>query len=149
MLFNQTFTVQNNWLFAVPGIYMLGVNISHGENLISPFDFLGSLCPLGFVSFGDCLRIGIPWDSSPFFTTIWRIYFFGSPFSIRIGRKSKEAQLPWGLFHIPLPIGSMGLVYIPTFTIKTNHPCIGKDTKLVPWILLNNQDSMGFFSWLI
>ena len=27
------------------------------------------------------------------------------------------------------PIGSMGLVYLPAFTIKTNHSCIGKYTS--------------------
>ena len=36
---------------------------------------LVSFCYLGFV-FGVCKRIGIPWDSSPWTTTIWeKIYF--------------------------------------------------------------------------
>ena len=33
-----------------------------------------------------------------------------------------------GDYNKPLPIGSMGLVYLPTFTRKINHSWIGKYT---------------------
>ena len=43
---------------------------------------------------------------------------------------------------IPKPIGSMGLVYLPTFTIKINHSWIGKYTVNRPMDPKGNVDSL-------
>ena len=83
----------------------------------------------------------IPWDSSPFFTTISEnlfgsLFFFSSKHRVfrrksKLGRGKDWGWKGWGwsvhqfdTSGRTIPIGSMGrTVYLPTFTIKFNQMC--------------------------